>query len=48
MKLKFIINRAIFKVANNTHKTVTFDLKEMLGIVDMTSLGYYKIKQCVL
>ena len=48
MKLKFIRNRAIFKVINNTHETVTFDPKEMLGIVDMRSLGYYKIKQGVL
>ena len=48
MKLKFIRNRAIFKVTNNAHKMVTFDPKEMLGIVDMRSLGYYKIKQGVL
>ena len=48
MKLKFIRNRAIFKVTNSTHQTVTFDPKEMLGIVDMRSLGYYKIKQGVL
>ena len=48
MKLKFIRNRAIFKVTNSTHETVTFDPKEMLGIVDMRSLGYYKIKQGVL
>ena len=27
---------------------VTYDLKEMFGIVDMRSLGYYKIKQGVL
>ena len=48
MKLKFIRNRAIFKVTNSTQDTVTFDLKEMLGIVDLRSLGYYKIKQGVL
>ena len=48
MKLKFIRNRAIFKVTNSMHKTVTFDPKEMLGIVDLRSLGYYKIKQGVL
>ena len=48
MKLKFIRNRAIFKVMNSTHKTVTFDPKKMLGIVDVRSLGYYKIKQGVL
>ena len=48
MKLKFIRNRATFKVTNSTHETVTFDPKEMLGIVDLRSLGYYKIKQGVL
>ena len=48
MKLKFIRNRATFKVTNSTHETVTFDQKEMLGIVDLRSLGYYKIKQGVL
>ena len=45
MKLKFIRNRAMFKVTNNTHEMVTFDPKEMFGIVDLRSLGYYKIKQ---
>ena len=48
MKLKFIRNRAMFKVTNSTHEMVTFDPKEMLGIVDLRSLGYYKIKQGVL
>ena len=48
MKLRFIRNRVMFKVTNSTHETVTFDPKEMLGIVDLRSLGYYKIKQGVL
>ena len=48
MKLNIIRNRALFKVTNNTHEMVTFDPKEILGIVDMRSLGYYKIKQGVL
>ena len=48
MKLKFIRNRVMFKVTNSTQDTVTFDPKEMLGIVDLRSLGYYKIKQGVL
>ena len=48
MKLKFIQNRAILKVTNSTHETVTFNPDKMLGIVDMRSLGYYKIKQSVL
>ena len=48
MKLKFIRDRAIFKVTNSTHEAVTFDPKEILGIIDLRSLGYYKIKQGVL
>ena len=48
MKLKFIRNRVTFKVTNSTQDTVTFDPKEMLGVVDLRSLGYYKIKQGVL
>ena len=28
--------------------TVIFDLKEMLGILDLRSMGYYKIKQGIL
>ena len=48
MKLKFITKRVMFKVTNNTHEMVPFDQKELLGIVDLRSLGYYKIKQGVL
>ena len=45
MKLKFIRNRAMQKVTNSTHDIVTFNPTEMLGILDLRSLGYYKIKQ---
>ena len=48
MKIKFIRNRAMFKVTNDTHETVTFDPTQMLGITDLRFLGYYKIKQGVL
>ena len=52
MKLKFIRNRATFKVTNNvtnnTQDIVTFDPEDMLGIIDLRSLGYYEIKQGVL
>ena len=48
MKIKFIRNRAMYKVTNDTHETVTFDPTQMLSIVDLRSLGYYKIKQGVL
>ena len=35
-------------MTNSTQDTVTFDPKEMLGIIHLRSLGYYKIKQGVL
>ena len=48
MKIKFIRNRATFTVTNSTHETVTFNPTQMLGIIDLKSLGHYKIKQGVL
>ena len=48
IKLKFRRNRVTLKVTNNTHETVMFDPTEMIGILDLRSLGYYKIKQDVL
>ena len=33
---------------NNTQETVIFDPNQMLGILDLRSLGYYKTKQGVL
>ena len=48
IKLKFIRNKAVLKITNNTHKTVSFRQTEMIGVVDLTSLGFYKIKQEVL
>ena len=45
MNLKFIRNRSMLKVTNNTHDTVTFNPADMLGVVDFRSFGYYKIKQ---
>ena len=48
LKLKFIRNRVTLNVTNNTQQTVTFDPTEMMGILDLSSLGYYKIKQGML
>ena len=48
IKLKFIRNKAILKITNTTHKNVTFGQTEMIGDVDLRSLGFYKIKQEVL
>ena len=42
--IKLIRNRATLKITNSTHKTVTFDPAEMIGILDLRSLAYYKIK----
>ena len=48
IKLKFIWNKAVLKIKNKTHETITFSRTDMMGIVDLRSLGFYKIKQEVL
>ena len=48
IKLKFIQNKVVLKITNKTHKIVTFGRTEMMGILDLRSLGFYKIKQEVL
>ena len=48
IKLKFIRNKAVFMITNKTHEAVTFGRMEMIGIVDLRSLGFYTIKQEVL
>ena len=48
IKLKFIRNKAVLKITNKTYETVTFGWTEMIGVVDLRSLGFYKIKQEVL
>ena len=48
LKLKFIRNQASLDVTSNTQETVIFDPKQMLGILDLISLGYYRIRQGVL
>ena len=47
LKLKFVRNCASLDGTNNTQETVIFEPKQMLGILDLRSLGYYKIKQGV-
>ena len=39
--MKFL---ATLDITNSGLYTLIFDLKEMLGILDLKSLGYYKIK----
>ena len=48
LKLKFVRNCASLDVVNNTQETVIFDPNQILGILDLRSLGYFKIKQGVL
>ena len=48
IKSKFIRKKVVLKITNKTQKTVTFGRTEMIGVVDLRSLGFYKIKQEVL
>ena len=48
IKLKFPCNKAILDIKNAGKATMILRPKEMIGIVDIRSLGYYKIKQGIL
>ena len=48
IKLKFTCNTAMLDIVNNGTETIIFMPEEMIGIVDLRSLGYYKIKQGIL
>ena len=48
IKLKFTHNKAILDIKNKGKHTMILRLEEMIGIVDMRSLGYYKIKLGIL
>ena len=48
LKFKFIRNKAMLDIMNNSRETIIFDRKTSIGILDLRSLGYYKIKQGVL
>ena len=48
IKLKFTCNAAILDIVNNGIETIIFKPKEMIGILDLRLLGYYKIKQDIL
>ena len=48
IKLKFIRNKATLKITSNTNSMVISDRQDMIGILDIRSLGYYKVKQDVL
>ena len=44
LKLKFIRNKAMLDITNNSRETIIFDKKTSIGISDLRLLGYYKIK----
>ena len=48
IKLKFTCNKAILDVKHTGKDTMILRPEEMIGIVDIRSLGYYKIKQGIL
>ena len=48
IKLKFTYIKAIFDIKNAGKDTMILRPKEMIGIVDIRSLGYYNIKQGIL
>ena len=48
LKLKFVRNCGSLDIMNNTQETVIFDPNQILGTLDLRTLGYYKIKQGVL
>ena len=48
LKLKFMHNAATLDIANNGTDTIIFMPEEMLGILDLRPIGYYKIKQGIL
>ena len=48
IKLKFTHNKAMLDIKNTGKDTMILRPEEMIGIVDIRSLGYYKIKQGIL
>ena len=45
LKLKFTQNLATLNITNSSLEKVIFDPEEMLGILNLRSMGYYNIKQ---
>ena len=48
LKVKFIWNAAMLEIMNSSSEILILNPKEALGILDLRSLGYYKIKQGVI
>ena len=49
LKVKFVQNIAMLDIINNSgSETIILNPRETIGILDLRSLGYYKIKQGVI
>ena len=48
IKLKFMHNKAVLDIKNAGKDTMILNPKEMIGVVDISSLGYYETKQGIL
>ena len=48
VKLKVPHNKAVLDIVNKGKDTMIFKPGEIIGIIDLRSLGYYKIKQGIL
>ena len=48
IKLKFTCSKAVLDIINKGKDTMIFKPEEMIGIINLRSLGYYKIKQGIL
>ena len=49
LKVKFVRNMAMLDMINNSNsENLILNPREALGILDLRSLGYYKIKQGVI
>ena len=48
IKVKFIRNLGFLDVTNNSSALLIFTKDETLGILDLRSIGYYKVKQSII
>ena len=48
IKLKFMHNKVVLDIVNKGKDTMIFKPEEMIEIIHLRSLGYYKIKQGIL
>ena len=48
IKLKITRNKAVLDIVNKGNGTMIFKPEEIIRIIDLRSLGYYKIKQGIL